>query len=411
MTMYTLRNGATQHPEDSVLQSITDLVYAGGIVGLTDLAIAQQAVADMTVKMATGRAYVKGASSNAYPIRNTAVVNITIGANASGNPRKDAIVVYIDKSVDASVPGDGSGVVKTMDVQGTPAGSPVAPDDTAIQAAVGASNPYLLLANVTVASGATSIVTANIADLRATFQHLVHTLAMKEQSASPSTPASGYGIQFFDSNGRPAYKGDDGVVRPMGEDGILTLADGATVTIDSSDKAKIYTVTLGGNRAGALSNEYSGRRFMLQIGQDATGSRLWTWFNKASTFATSDVNTTSEVITVGRNIPTGTPIKFSSTTTVPAGLVAGTKYYAINASATTIKVASTLALAQAGTPIDLTSQGTGTHTIKTEIAWANDTEPTLQTGKYQSDVFGIIIKDATNGIYLGVTLGAGFPTT
>ena len=411
MTMYTLRNGATQHPEDSVLQSITDLIYAGGIVGLSDLAVAQQAVADMTVKIATGRAYVKGSTTNAYPVRITAVENVTIPANSSGNPRKDAIVIYIDKSVDASTPGDGSGVVKTMCVQGTPAGSPVAPDATAIQAAVGASNPYLLLANVTVASGASQILTADILDLRATFQHLVHTLAMKEQSASPSTPASGYGIQFFDSNGRPAYIGDDGIVRPMGEDGIVTLADGATVTIDSSDHAKLYTVTLGGNRAGALSNEYSGRRFIIQLGQDATGSRLWTWFHKGSNFATSDVNTGTEVITVNRDIPTGTPIKFTTTTTLPTGLVAGTKYYAIRNSSTTIKVASTLALAQAGTAIDLTSQGTGTHTVYTEIAWPNDSEPVLQTGKYQSDVFGIVIKDATNGIYLGFALGAGFPTT
>lgn len=82
-----------------------------------------------------------------------------------------------------------------------------------------------------------------------------------------------------------------------------------------------------------------------------------------STFATGDVNTGTEVITVGINIPTGTPIEFTSTTTVPAGLTAGTLYYAINASATTIKVASTLALAFAGTAIDLTSQGTGTHSI------------------------------------------------
>lgn len=409
MTMYTLRNGATQHPEDSVLQSITDLVYAGGIVGLSDLLVEQQSVADMTVKFATGRAYIKGASSNAYPVRNTASVNVTIPANSSGNPRIDAIVVYIDKSVDASTPGDGSGVVASMCVQGTPAGSPVAPDATAIQAAVGASNPYLLLAHVTVASGASSIVTANISDQRLAFQHLVHALTMKEQSAIPSTPASGYGIQFFDSNGRPAYIGDDGIVRPMGEDGITTLSDGATITIDSSDHAKIYAVTLGGNRTLALSNEYSGRRFMLQLGQDATGSRIPVWFNKATTFATTDVATGTEIITVGRNIPTGTPIKFSTTTTLPSPLVAGTKYYAINNSSTTIKVASSLPNAQAGTAIDLTTQGTGTHTLKTEISWANDTEPVLQTGKHQSDVFGIIVKDATNGIYLGFTLGAGYP--
>lgn len=83
----------------------------------------------------------------------------------------------------------------------------------------------------------------------------------------------------------------------------------------------------------------------------------------SSTFATTDVSTATDVITTGVNIATGTPVKVTSSTTVPAGLTSGTIYYVINASSTTIKLATTRANATAGTAIDITSTGSGTHTL------------------------------------------------
>lgn len=75
--------------------------------------------------------------------------------------------------------------------------------------------------------------------------------------------------------------------------------------------------------------------------------------------AGTDVCTaTSTVLTL-----TGTEVTFSSTTTLPAGLSASTTYYLIYQSATTFKVASSLANAYAGTAIDITDTGTGTHTV------------------------------------------------
>ena len=60
-----------------------------------------------------------------------------------------------------------------------------------------------------------------------------------------------------------------------------TETDGATVTIDLSDKTKgkIRSVTLGGNRTLALSNETVGQTFGLRIIQDGTGSRTITWWS------------------------------------------------------------------------------------------------------------------------------------
>ena len=86
----------------------------------------------------------------------------------------------------------------------------------------------------------------------------------------------------------------------------------------------------------------------------------------SATFATTDVNTTTEQIVVGTSISKATAIKFSSTGTLPGGLVSGTRYYAINVNATTIKVATSVDNANAGTAIDLTSQGSGTHTVDSD---------------------------------------------
>ncbi len=104
----------------------------------------------------------------------------------------------------------------------------------------------------------------------------------------------------------------------------------------------------------------------------------------SSTFATTDVNTGTEEITVGRDIATGTPIQFTTTTGLPSPLAAGTIYYAIRISATVIKVATSVANATAGTAIDLTTQGTGTHTIIVSL-----TPATYHTMKVIADTLTI----------------------
>lgn len=60
-----------------------------------------------------------------------------------------------------------------------------------------------------------------------------------------------------------------------------------------------------------------------------------------------------------------TNIRFTTTGALPAELSAGTDYYAIKLSDTTIKVASSYANAVAGTPIDLSTDGSGVNTLTT----------------------------------------------
>ncbi len=83
-------------------------------------------------------------------------------------------------------------------------------------------------------------------------------------------------------------------------------------------------------------------------------------------FEDADVNTGTDVITVPSNnwLHTGQAVVLSNAGgALPTGLSAGT-YYVIRVTATTIKLATTVALANAGTAVNITaSAGGGTHTL------------------------------------------------
>jgi len=76
-------------------------------------------------------------------------------------------------------------------------------------------------------------------------------------------------------------------------------------------------------------------------------------------------NTSNLVLTFSQpiSIDTGDGVKVSSTATVPSPLVAGTTYYAIKVTDTSYQLATTLANAYAGVAIDLSSAGSGQHTL------------------------------------------------
>jgi hypothetical protein len=94
---------------------------------------------------------------------------VTIAAADPSNPRKDYVVAYIDTAVtpDYTTYTNNSNDMLVVDsVAGTPAGSPSYPNTAAIQAAIGASNPYIILAGIAVGTGVTQITTSDITDLR-----------------------------------------------------------------------------------------------------------------------------------------------------------------------------------------------------------------------------------------------------
>lgn len=132
----------------------------------TSMQVVQRAAgANMSVDIGIGDVLIPNtAGTYSYQAWQTAVTNLPVTAANPSNPRIDVIVAYVNLAVVGAT--DNPGALAFMDVTGTPGASPVAPNSTTIQAAVGAGVPWVQLADVTVPTSATQIVTANIADAR-----------------------------------------------------------------------------------------------------------------------------------------------------------------------------------------------------------------------------------------------------
>lgn len=171
MGLYALiRNGmgdvdaGTGAEEDDFLYFSNYYLLQNGRVDSGDLAVSERgAGANMSVDVAAGKAFIPNASytvnadgqTRFWTALNTAVYNVPISANVSGNPRIDIIVIKMNT---ATAPDDEASNVITIEVvEGTPAGSPVAEATP--------SNSYKL-AEIAVANGAVSIVDADITDTR-----------------------------------------------------------------------------------------------------------------------------------------------------------------------------------------------------------------------------------------------------
>lgn len=126
---------------------------------------------------------------------------------------------------------------------------------------------------------------------------------------------------------------------------LRTVAGSLPITIDKTD---LVAVTSGGTVVSSL-------RFESRA--DETVASLFT-----ETFtATAGTDKLTVARTGGYYL--GDLIRVSSTTTLPAPLAASTDYYVVPISATEIKLATSRVLAFAGTIIDITDAGVGTHTL------------------------------------------------
>ncbi|MFM2117267.1 MAG: Prochlorococcus phage [Bacteroidota bacterium] len=100
--------------------------------------------------------------------------------------------------------------------------------------------------------------------------------------------------------------------------------------------------------------------------------------------SSANVNAGSDSITVSNEYETGDQISIRSGS-VPGGLSVNTTYYVIKVSPTVIKLAVSLENAQGNIPIDITSSGTGNHTLVSMIPinayyttnWINFGNPAL----------------------------------
>lgn len=114
-----------------------------------------------------------------------------------------------------------------------------------------------------------------------------------------------------------------------------------------------------------MRNINNKRAGVAKIGESL---RAWTSQPVSGTFtanAGTDVLTLSQTIRQSGIAGNLRAIQFSSSGTLPAGLTAGTTYFVIDVTGTTIKVATTMQNADGGTQIDITDAGTGTHSFIT----------------------------------------------
>ena len=125
----------------------------------------------MNVTIATGAGIIGNGTLSGVRFAIDAPVTVAVNAASTANPRMDSVVAYIDKSVSAStsvVDNTDLGIVKFKSVAGTPASAPTAPSTATIQSSIGAGNPYMILANVTVPKSSSAASSFTITDMRVT---------------------------------------------------------------------------------------------------------------------------------------------------------------------------------------------------------------------------------------------------
>lgn len=125
----------------------------------------------MNVTISTGAGIIGNGTLSGVRFAIDAPFTVAVSAASTANPRMDSVVAYIDKSVSAStsvVDNTGLGIIKFKTVAGTPSASPTAPNTATIQSSIGAGNPYMILANITVPKSSTAASSFTITDMRIT---------------------------------------------------------------------------------------------------------------------------------------------------------------------------------------------------------------------------------------------------
>lgn len=195
-----------------------------GVWGIGELAASEKSgTPDMSVDVAAGACTILGteaADQGSYYAFNDDVVNVELSASDPSDPRIDLIVVQVRD--DAY--GGGTDDCRVRAVEGTPASSPSAPaipDNT------------LVLAEVLVAASASSILDADITDVRAD----VRPYSVCTSSTRPTAPFPGQ--QIFET--------DTGLI-------MVADANGAWSSVRTSDTEVIRCTPVQDVTAGTLTN-------------------------------------------------------------------------------------------------------------------------------------------------------------
>lgn len=139
-------------------------VFSGDII--SGFVTTQSGTPALSVDLGEGVALVTDGDKK-YEVWSDATETLAITTPNVSNPRIDLVVGYVDldETVQNTDPNN-EDLFKVVVVAGTPAGSPSVPSSGQIQSAIGASNPYIIIAQIAVGAGVTTITNGNITDRR-----------------------------------------------------------------------------------------------------------------------------------------------------------------------------------------------------------------------------------------------------
>lgn len=128
---------------------------------------------------------------------------------------------------------------------------------------------------------------------------------------------------------------------------------------------------LGGFEDGIADSPHKGITLLRNVDIESFPGAARVVPKTTTNFHTSYTSTftavaASDICTSDSGVPnTGTAVKCTSSGTLPAGLTANTVYFINKLSDTTFELCTTIANANAGTQVDITDTGSGTHTVTT----------------------------------------------
>lgn len=163
MSEYLANRDGGKTDEHGFMRAISNVM--GGDV-ISGLLVKQSVSPAMSVVVSVGDIAISSGLGFRYCGWVDADKTLTITTANATNPRKDLVVAFIDKAIVQSTTSNNINALKLVVVAGVAAGSPTEPSGATIQTAVGAGNPYCILALVDVPALDTQITNSQITDRR-----------------------------------------------------------------------------------------------------------------------------------------------------------------------------------------------------------------------------------------------------
>jgi len=253
---------AGTHPAEHDRLSTSATWKAEGIVGQNDLAVSAKATPAMSVNVAAGAAIVAGDEDpyqGHYHLVNDATKSVTVTTADGTNPRIDLIVARVYDSAYSGA--DDEWALEC--IAGTPSGSPSAP---------ATPDNALVLAQISVAAGATSITSGNITDKRVPAASRVATVSAIGRYPSPGGAGTLVYRDSGDANEGPEFYHGSAWRKPwnMPWGYIASATDNTqTNTTQSPNYATIISVTFTAVANRRYQIDYNTSRvYRLAVGSD-----------------------------------------------------------------------------------------------------------------------------------------------